>query len=103
MRSTPMQFYSDGIRLDGVLQLPEVTGNGRRYRVVVLCSGFQGLKEIIPAKLWGPFTAAGFACFAFDYRGFGTSDGARGRVIPREQVEDVRNAVTLVQQVPEVD
>lgn len=36
------------------------------------------MKELIPAKLWGPFTDAGYACFSFDYRGFGTSDGERG-------------------------
>ena len=57
----------------------------------------------MPAKLWEPFTAAGYACFAFDYRGFGTRDGERGRVLPHEQAEDVRNAITLLQQQPELD
>ena len=71
--------------------------------MVVLCSGFQGLKELIPAKFWGPFTDAGYACFAFDYRGFGTSDGERGRMLPLEQVEDVQNAVTLLQQQSELN
>jgi dienelactone hydrolase len=100
MRTRPCEFYSDGIRLEGLLQLPD-DGDGP-WPAVVLCSGFQGLKELIPAKLWGPFTAAGFAAFAFDYRGFGTSEGERGRVIPREQVEDIRNAVTFLQQRPEI-
>jgi len=102
MRTRQCEFYSDGIRLDGILQLPEgATGDGRRA-VIVLCSGFQGLKELIPAKLWGPFADAGYACFSFDYRGFGTSDGERGRVQPREQVEDIGNAVTFLQQQPEL-
>lgn len=93
-------FYSDGIRLDGLLQLPEgAPGDGPRP-VILLCSGFQGLKELIPAKLWGPLTEAGYACFSFDYRGFGTSDGERGRVQPREQVEDIRSAITFLQQQP---
>ncbi len=96
-------FYSDGIRLDGLLQLPEDAPGGGRRPVILLCSGFQGLKELIPAKLWGPFTDAGYACFSFDYRGFGTSDGERGRVRPAEQVEDIRNAVTFLQQQPELD
>lgn len=96
-------FYSDGIRLEGLLQVPDGTPPDGHWPVVLLCSGFQGLKELIPAKLWGPFADAGYACFTFDYRGFGTSDGVRGRVLLEEQVEDVRNAITFVQQFPEID
>lgn len=103
MRTRAYEFYSDGVRLEGLLQLPDGLPERGRFPVVVLCSGFQGLKELIPAKLWGPFIDAGYACFAFDYRGFGTSDGERGRILPAEQVEDVRNAVTLLQQQPELD
>ena len=96
-------FYSDGVRLEGLLQLPDGPQPAGRPPTILLCSGFQGLKELIPARFWGPFTDAGYACFAFDYRGFGTSDGDRGRVLPLEQVEDVQNAVTLLQQQPELD
>jgi len=103
MQTRPLQFYSDGVRLDGLLQVPESSGSPHRHPVLLLCSGYQGLKELIPAKLWGPLTDAGYACFAFDYRGFGTSDGERGRVLPSEQVEDVRNAITLLQQQPDLD
>jgi uncharacterized protein len=101
VRTELLAFYSDRIRLEGLLQLPDDAAGPRS--AVLLCSGFQGLKEIIPAKLWAPLTGAGFACFAFDYRGFGSSGGERGRVIPAEQVEDVRGALTLVQQRTEVD
>jgi pimeloyl-ACP methyl ester carboxylesterase len=69
-----------------------------RVPVILICSGFQGLKELIPAKLWQPLTQAGYACASFDYRGFGTSDGERGRMLPLEQVEDIRNAITFLQQ-----
>jgi len=102
MRTRRCEFYSDGIRLEGLLQLPESVSSDGTLAIIVLCSGFQGLKELIPAKLWAPLTDAGFACFAFDYRGFGTSKGERGRVQPAEQVEDIRNAVTFLQQQPEV-
>ncbi len=103
MQTRNVEFYSDGIRLDGILQLPDGLENKQQAPVVLLCSGFQGLKELIPAKLWGPFTDAGYACFAFDYRGFGTSEGERGRVLPEEQVEDIENAITFLQQQPELD
>ncbi len=97
------ELYSDGIRLEGLLQTRDAIRNGKKRAVIVLCSGFQGLKELIPAKLWGPLTGAGYACFAFDYRGFGSSEGERGRVLPREQVEDIRSAITFLQQQAEVD
>ncbi len=103
MQTRRCEFYSDGIRLEGLLQLPDGSPPQLHLPVVLLCSGFQGLKELIPAKLWGAFTAAGYACFAFDYRGFGTSDGERGRILPCEQVEDVQNAITLLHQQPELD
>ena len=102
MRTRQSTFYSDGIRLDGLLQCPDRPAHGR-LPTVVLCSGYQGLKEIMPAKFWGPFTDAGYACFAFDYRGFGTSEGERGRFLPEELVEDVRNAITFLGQQPPLD
>lgn len=103
MHTRSLEFYSDGIRLAGLLQLPDGAQPAQGWPVVPLCSGFQGLKELIPAKLWAPFTAAGYACFAFDYRGFGGSDGERGRVLPQEQVEDVVNAVSFLRQQPDLD
>jgi len=98
-----MSLYSDGIRLEGLLDLPEGYQESERRPAVVLCSGMMGLKELIPGFLRTPLLAAGFVCFAFDYRGFGTSEGPRGRLYPLEQVEDIHNAVTFVAQQPEVD
>jgi alpha-beta hydrolase superfamily lysophospholipase len=102
MHTRRCEFYSDGIRLEGLFQLPDGASHNGCRAVILLCSGFQGLKGLIPAKLWGPLTDAGYACFAFDYRGFGTSAGERGRVQPREQVEDLRNAITFLQQQSEL-
>jgi len=49
------------------------------------------------------FTEAGYVTLTFDYRGFGTSEGPRWRLIPMEEVEDIRNAITFLQSRPEVD
>src|SRR5690242_12278805 len=103
MNTRHVQFYSDGIRLDGLLHLPHPEHTGQRWAVIVLCSGFQGLKELMPAKLWGPLLKAGYACFSFDYRGYGTSDGEAGRTVPQEQVNDVRSAMTFLQLQGELD
>ena len=45
----------------------------------------------------------GYAVLRFDYRGFGQSEGPKHRLIPSEQVEDIRNAITCMQQQAEVD
>lgn len=47
MRTRRCEFYSDGIRLEGLLQLPEDASHDGHRGVIVLCSGFQGLKELI--------------------------------------------------------
>ena len=43
-------------------------------------------------------TSLGIPCsheMIFDYRGFGDSEGERGRLVPAEQVVDIRNAVVI--------
>ena len=39
----------------------------------------------------------------FDYRGFGDSEGSKWRLLPLEQVDDIRNALTWLATQPEVD
>ena len=51
-------------------------------------------------------TRAGYAALLLNYRGYGESGSCSGQpkdVTPLEEVEDVRNAITYVQQRPEVD
>jgi len=100
-------FYSDGLRLAGVLTLPGRPGtprpDDRPLPGVVLCHGFTGVKELILPYYARRFAQAGFAALAFDYRGFGDSEGPRGRLIPLEQAEDIRNAITFLEAQPEID
>jgi len=98
--SRPVTFFSEGLRLDGDLYAPE--GGGRRPAVVAL-SGYQGLKGIHPARFARALVPAGYACLAFDYRGFGASEGPRGRLVPQEQAEDARAAVAFLSAQPDVD
>lgn len=103
MRQERATFYADGIRLDGFVLLPDDVRHGERRAAVILNSGFQGLKEWVPSRWWPAFVDAGYVCMAFDYRGFGTSDGQRGRMFPDEEAEDIRSAITFLQQHPSVD
>jgi uncharacterized protein len=88
-----VRFFSDGQRLDGELWRP---ASSPFSAVVVPCSGYMGLKALQPARFARALLPRGFACLFFDYRGFGFSDGERGRLVPGEQVEDIRAAVDFL-------
>jgi dienelactone hydrolase len=103
LETEKVEYYSDGIRLEGLLHFPDEMRQGERRAAVIICSGFQGLKEWVPARWWPQFVDAGYVCMAFDYRGFGTSDGERGRMVPEEEISDVLNSVTFLQQQPRVN
>ena len=85
-----IRFFSDGQRLDGELWHAPPSGCSA---IVVPCSGYLGLKTLQPARFARALVPRGYACLCFDYRGFGFSDGERGRLVPEEQVEDIRSAV----------
>ena len=103
MQTRSVTFFSDGLRLDGELYLPDGLAPGERRPAVITCSGYQGLKSIHPARFARALAPHGFVCLAFDYRGFGRSDGERGRLVPQEQCEDVRAAISFLETLPEVD
>jgi len=101
--SRPLPFFSSGLRLDADLHLPGDGRAGARYPVVIACSGYQGQKIIHPERFARALTPLGYAVLAFDYRGFGRSEGERGRLVPQEWVEDVRAAVDRLTGVDDVD
>lgn len=93
MTTRSLPFFSSGLRLDADLHLPEDAGEHSPYPVVVVCSGYQGQKTIHPERFARALNPLGYAVLAFDYRGFGLSEGERGRLVPQEWAEDVRAAV----------
>jgi uncharacterized protein len=102
MQQLPVTFFAEGLRLDGDLWLPDAPP-AERLPVLVACSGYQGLKSIHPARFARALVPHGYAVLSFDYRGFGRSDGERGRLVPQEQVEDVRAAVSFLETRHEID
>jgi len=102
MRTISLPFYSNGSRLDADLHLPD-DDVGAPYPIVIPASGYQGLKVIHPARFARALTPRGYAVLAFDYRGFGLSEGERGRLVPQEWAEDVRAAVDRVHGRSELD
>jgi pimeloyl-ACP methyl ester carboxylesterase len=102
-RLQKVSFYSDGWRLDGLVYAPEGLGAGERRAAVVVCAGYTYLKSLVMPDIAKALNAAGYVALVFDYRGFGDSDGPRWRLIPPEQVADVRAALTLLADQSQVD
>jgi pimeloyl-ACP methyl ester carboxylesterase len=95
-------FFSEGHRLAGLLYTPDNLGPGEKRPAVVLCLGFNYLKELVMPDIAKALNRAGYVALLFDYRGFGESEGPRRRLLPHEQVADIRAALTFVADQPQV-
>lgn len=97
MRTETVNFYSRGVRLEGLWRCPESDAASGPLPVVVQGPGWLGLKE---SKLYVRYhealVEAGFAVFVFDYRGSGASEGERTTLSPAAQLEDLVAAVSYV-------
>ncbi len=103
MNTEPVHFYSEGARLAGRLYVPEGASPDAKRAGIALCHGFTGIKELLLPQYAEAFAGAGMVALTFDYRGFGESDGQRGRLLWRDQADDIRNAVTYLGTRDEVD
>lgn len=103
MVTKPLNFYSEGKRLAAFLRFPstELTGPAP---AIVQGPGWLGLARSESYARWHEaFTDRGYVVLAFDYRGFGDSEGERGWVNPLAQVEDIRSAVSFLEGEVSVD
>ena len=118
-------FWSEGTRLAGDLYFPADRKPGEKHPAVVLCHGWGGTKAhlattILPQRI----ADAGYVVLAFDYRGWGESDGkvvvldplpkertettVRVQVIrevvdPFDEVWDIHHALDFIEGEPSVD
>jgi fermentation-respiration switch protein FrsA (DUF1100 family) len=97
-------FTSEGLQCSGLLYLPEITRQKRPSPAIVMAHGLSGVKEQALPQVAEKFADAGFVTLVFDYRFFGDSEGEpRNQVFPLEMVEDYKNAITWISELPEVD
>ena len=96
-------FFSDGHKLDGLLYTPSGLARGDRRPAILLCAGYTYLKSLVLPDIAKALNENGYVVLLFDYRGFGESEGPRWRLIPDEQVSDVRAALTFAADRTEVD
>jgi len=96
-----LSFQSHGTRCSGW----HFRADGERSRpIVVMAHGFGGTKDSGLAPFAERFAEAGIDVLAFDYRGFGASDGEPRQTISLErQIADFHSAVATAQGLPDVD
>jgi uncharacterized protein len=106
VRTEEVSYYSEGVRINALWRTPDDApqGSGGRLRAIIQGPGWLGLRD---AKLYVRYhealTAAGFGVLVIDYRGFGASEGDRGRLSPRDQLQDLVNGVTYLTTRSDVD
>jgi pimeloyl-ACP methyl ester carboxylesterase len=100
----PVTFFTrDGRRLAGMLTVPEGASASTQVPAVLLCQGLSGLKNLVLPAVAQKFAAAGLATLAFDYRGYGESEGEPGWVRPSDRLEDASYAFAFLALWPEAN
>jgi hypothetical protein len=99
-----VDWKSAGLRISGVVELPENMKRGERRPAFLVLHGFGSNKEAGTTRTVSRiFTSLGYVALRFDMRGCGESEGERGRVICLEQVDDTKSAVDFLTDRPEID
>jgi pimeloyl-ACP methyl ester carboxylesterase len=107
-----VSFVSEGARVSAALRRPadaHAAAPAKRA-AVVFCAGFSLTKEVWLPPYAEALVARGYTTLNFDYRGFGASEAAgagpnapRCRLVPSQQIEDTRNAITFLETRDDVD
>jgi alpha-beta hydrolase superfamily lysophospholipase len=100
---TRISYYSDGLKLSGILSTPDNVREGTRFPAVLLVPGFMSTADAFFPGFAEELNAGGFVSLTMDFRGFGQSEGVRGEVIPYLQIYDASNAISYLQSRPEVN
>ncbi|HUQ74358.1 MAG TPA: alpha/beta hydrolase [Burkholderiales bacterium] len=99
-----VQFVSSGLQLAGVLQVPDGLKAGERRAAFLVLHGFGSNKDGgNVGTVADLLTGLGYVTLRFDMRGCGDSQGARGRTICLEQVDDTKAALDFAASRPEID
>jgi len=119
-------IWSDGTRMAGDLYLPKGRKEGEKLPAIIFCAGTGGTKGGTGGRLGPLFAAKGYACLAFDYRGWGESESQlmaveaqpkpdekgeltikvkalRWQMNYTDQTEDIRAAISYLAGEPSVD
>jgi len=99
MDEKTVNLPSAGLRLHGVLGVPEGLRQAERRAAFLVLHGFgsncDSAGVINPTRV---LNQLGYVTLRFDMRGCGKSEGEFGRIICMEQVEDLGNALSFLAQ-----
>lgn len=97
-------FFSDGLRLAAHLWHPaDWSASDPPRPGVISLHGYTGMKHIYGMDVPRRLAEEGYWVLAPDHRGFGRSEGERGRMRPLEQAQDTYDALSYLEGVPGVD
>ena len=99
-----VHWSSGQLKISGVVEFPDGMKRGERRAALLVLHGFGSNKDSPMVRtVTRMFTSLGYLALRFDMRGCGESEGERGRVICKEQVEDTSNALSFLAGRPDVD
>lgn len=97
-------FMSEGLCLEGDLYLPGTCREGDKMPAVIVGGSWTTVKEQMAGTYAKELAKAGFITLAFDHRFFGQSEGEpKGYESPKHKIEDFKNALTYLQELPFVE
>jgi fermentation-respiration switch protein FrsA (DUF1100 family) len=97
-------FPCSDVQCSGWLYLPSDLQPGEKLPGIVTANPITSIKQIALPNYAERLAQAGFAILVFDYRGWGSSEGEpRNHIAPYEQVQDVKDAITWLQNQAEID
>ena len=97
-------FSSDGLKLTGILNIPDGLEAGEKRSAIIVLHGF-GSNKGSPSCIWPAreFAKWGYVTLRFDMRSCGDSEGEPNHINCLEQVEDTKSAISFMQGLDEVD
>ena len=97
-------FASQGLKCAAWYYVPKGVKVDEKRPAIVMAHGWSATKEMYLDNFASKFANAGFVVLVFDYRFLGASEGEpRGQLLPADQHDDYRNAITWVSLQKEVD
>ena len=104
MSEERVSFTSKGLKLAGVVRVPDGIKPGERRPAFIILHGFGS--RMMAENVMRPtamFEKLGYVCMRFDMPGCGDSEGEKGLLLCPDQVTATSDALTLLAQHPHVD
>lgn len=99
-----VEFKSEGLNIVGNLYYPANYKKGITHPTIIVVGSWTTVKEQMAGLYAEKFANEGFITLAFDFRNYGESEGEpRFWENPTMKVQDIKNAVSYLQTLPEVD